>query len=434
MTENYKIVVAGTGYVGLVTGVCLAELGHNVTCVDVVKDKIEMMKKGISPIYEPGLSELMEKNVSRLDYTTDYASAYRDADVIFIAVGTPEQEDGSANLNYVRTVSKEIAESIENDCVIVVKSTVPIGTNDEVERFIKENLKNDVNVSIASNPEFLSQGSAVKDTLHAKRIVLGVEDDWAKDILVDVYKGFDQPFVITNRRSAEMVKYASNDFLALKISYINEIANMCELVGANVEDVTKGMSYDTRIGKEFLKSGIGFGGACFPKDTKALYNQASSEFGYEMQTIKAAIDVNARQKTKLFFEAKKRFGAFDDLNVAVLGLTFKPFTDDLREAPSVDNINMLLKNGAKIKAYDPIGIENAKRIFKDTIEYKTSIEETIKDANVVFIMTEWKEVVEFDVRKYTELMKEPVVYDGRNCYDVQTMKDNNIEYISIGRR
>jgi len=434
MTKNYRIVVAGTGYVGLVTGACLAELGHNVTCVDVVKEKIELMKKGISPIYEPGLSELMQKNSARLDYTTDYASAYKSANVIFIAVGTPEQEDGSANLNYVRTVSKEIAESIENDCVIVVKSTVPIGTNDEVERFIKENLKNDVKVSIASNPEFLSQGSAVKDTLHAKRIVLGVEDDWAKDVLVDVYKGFEQPFVITNRRSAEMVKYASNDFLALKISYINEIANMCELVGANVEDVTKGMSYDTRIGKEFLKSGIGFGGACFPKDTKALYNQASSEFGYEMQTIKAAIDVNARQKTKLFFEAKKRFGAFDDLNVAILGLTFKPFTDDLREAPSVDNINMLLKNGAKIKAYDPIGTENAKRIFKDAIEYKTSIEETIKDANVVFIMTEWKEIVEFDVRKYTELMKEPVVYDGRNCYDVQTMKDNNIEYISIGRR
>ena len=434
MSKNYNIVVAGTGYVELVTGVCLAELGHNVTCVDIVKDKIEMMKKGISPIYEPGLSELMKKNVSRLEYTTDYASAYKKADVIFIAVGTPEQEDGSANLNYVRTVSKEIAESIENDCVIVVKSTVPIGTNDEVERFIKENLKNDVKVSIASNPEFLSQGSAVKDTLHAKRIVLGVEDDWAKDVLVDVYKGFEQPFVITNRRSAEMVKYASNDFLALKISYINEIANMCELVGANVEDVTKGMSYDTRIGKEFLKSGIGFGGACFPKDTKALYNQASSEFGYEMQTIKAAIDVNARQKTKLFFEAKKRFGAFDDLNVAILGLTFKPFTDDLREAPSVDNINMLLKNGAKIKAYDPIGTDNAKRIFKDAIEYKTSIEETIKDANVVFIMTEWKEIVEFDVRKYTELMKEPVVYDGRNCYDVQTMKDNSIEYISIGRR
>ncbi|MEA5027118.1 MAG: UDP-glucose/GDP-mannose dehydrogenase family protein [Erysipelotrichaceae bacterium] len=434
MNRQYKIVVAGTGYVGLVTGVCLAELGHHVTCVDVVKEKIAMMQKGISPIYEPGLPELMVKNRDKIIYTTDYKNAYEFADVVFIAVGTPEQEDGSANLNYVRLVSKEIAESIRKDCVIVVKSTVPIGTNDEVERFIKDSLKHDVRVSIASNPEFLSQGSAVKDTLHAKRIVIGVEDKWAEEILVDVYSGFDQPFVITNRRSAEMIKYASNDYLALKISYINEIANMCELVGANVEEVTRGMSYDSRIGKEFLKAGIGFGGACFPKDTKALYNQASSEFGYEMQTIKAAIDVNARQKTKLFFEAKKRFGSFENLKVGILGLTFKPATDDLREAPSVDNINMLLKNGAQIKAYDPVGEDNARRIFQDTIAYEKSIEATIKDQDVVFIMTEWPEIVTFDINKYCQLMKKPIVFDGRNCYEVAKMKACGIEYISIGRR
>ena len=434
MVNDYKIVVAGTGYVGLVTGVCLTELGHRVTCVDVVKEKIDLMRSGISPIYEPGLSELMTKNGVLLTYTTDYKEAYKDADVIFIAVGTPEQEDGSANLNYVKAVSKQIAETIAKDCVIVVKSTVPIGTNDEVERFIREHLVNDVKVSIASNPEFLSQGSAVKDTLHAKRIVIGVEDKWAEEVLVSVYKGFDQPFVITNRRSAEMIKYAANDFLALKISYINEIANMCELVGANIEDVTKGMSYDTRIGKEFLKAGIGFGGACFPKDTKALYNQASSEFGYEMQTIKAAIDVNARQKTKLFFEAKKRLGVFDNLTVAILGLTFKPYTDDLREAPSVDNINMLLKNGAKIKAYDPVGIENAKKIFEDTIEYTDDITDAIKQADVAFIMTEWKEIVNFNVDDYVKLMKTPLIFDGRNCYDIETMKAKGIEYISVGRR
>ncbi|MPM85854.1 UDP-glucose 6-dehydrogenase YwqF [bioreactor metagenome] len=270
--------------------------------------------------------------------------------------------------------------------------------------------------------------------MHAKRIVIGVEDKWAEEILVDVYSGFDQPFVITNRRSAEMIKYASNDYLALKISYINEIANMCELVGANVEEVTRGMSYDSRIGKEFLKAGIGFGGACFPKDTKALYNQASSEFGYEMQTIKAAIDVNARQKTKLFFEAKKRFGSFENLKVGILGLTFKPATDDLREAPSVDNINMLLKNGAQIKAYDPVGEDNARRIFQDTIAYEKSIEATIKDQDVVFIMTEWPEIVTFDINKYCQLMKKPIVFDGRNCYEVAKMKACGIEYISIGRR
>ena len=434
MNKQYKIVVAGTGYVGLVTGVCLAELGHYVTCVDISVEKIELMKKGISPIYEPGLQELMLKNKSRLNFTTDYRAAYQDADVIFIAVGTPEQEDGSANLNYVRIVSKEIADSINNDCVIVVKSTVPIGTNDEVEKFIKDNLTADVNVSIASNPEFLSQGSAVRDTLHAKRIVIGVENKQAEAVLKDVYSGFDQPFVITNRRSAEMIKYASNDYLALKISYINEIANICELVGANIEEVTRGMSYDPRIGKDFLKAGIGYGGACFPKDTKALYNQASSEFGYELQTVKASIDVNARQKTKLFFEAKKRFGSFDGINVAILGLTFKPATDDLREAPSVDNINMLLKNGAKIKAYDPVGNDNAKKIFEDSITYMNDIELTIKDADVVFIMTEWQEILEFDINKYKELMKDPVVYDGRNCYEVAKMKAAGIDYISIGRR
>lgn len=304
-----KIVVAGTGYVGLVTGACLAEVGHNVTCVDIDENKVAMMKKGISPIYEPGLDELLERNHNegRLDFTTDYISAYKNADIVFIGVGTPEREDGSANLDYVFKVCEQIAENIENDCLVVVKSTVPIGTNDKIEEFLKENVKNKVKVEVASNPEFLAQGTAVVDTLKARRIVIGVESDWAKDILMEVYTRYNQPIVVTNRRSAEMIKYASNDFLALKISFMNEIANFCEMVGADVEDVAKGMSYDPRIGDKFLKAGLGYGGSCFPKDTKALHWLANDN-GYELKTIKATIEVNQNQKYKMFRIAKNRFG------------------------------------------------------------------------------------------------------------------------------
>ena len=263
-----KITVAGTGYVGLVTGVCLAEKGHNVTCVDVDEKKINLMQQGISPIYEEGLPELMKKNMERLTFTTDYKNAYAYADVIFIGVGTPEKVDGSANLKFVYTVAKQIAESVEQDCVVVVKSTVPIGTNDKIENYIREHLKNPVKIHCVSNPEFLSQGTAVRDTLHAARIIIGAEEEKAGEVLMKVYENFEAPKILTNRRSAEMIKYASNDFLALKISYINEIANFCETVGADIEDVAKGMGLDARIGNKFLKAGIGYGGSCFPKIQK----------------------------------------------------------------------------------------------------------------------------------------------------------------------
>ena len=301
-----KIAVAGTGYVGLVTGVCLASKGHDVTCVDIDEEKVEKMKKGISPIYEPGLDELMQQSMGHLQFTTDYGAAYKDAEAIFIGVGTPEKQDGSANLAYVFKVVKQIAQSVERDCVVVVKSTVPIGTNDKVEAYLRERLVHDVKVDIASNPEFLSQGTAVPDTLHASRIVIGVEDEKAGEVLKKVYEQFDAPVIVTDRRSAEMIKYASNDFLALKISYVNEIANLCEIVGANIEDVTKGMGYDARIGKRFLNSGIGYGGSCFPKDTKALSWLASFNDN-EIKTIRAAIDVNENQKLKLVKKSKKIF-------------------------------------------------------------------------------------------------------------------------------
>jgi nucleotide sugar dehydrogenase len=430
-----KIVVAGTGYVGLVTGACLSEMGHSVTCVDIDENKVEKMKQGISPIYEPGLDDLLKKNhdEGRLSFTIDYKSAYKDADLVFIGVGTPEREDGSANLDYVFNVCKQIAENVEKDCLVVVKSTVPIGTNDKVEEFLRENINNDVHIEVASNPEFLAQGTAVVDTLHAKRIVIGVESKKAEEILREVYERYNQPIVVTNRRSAEMIKYASNDFLALKISFMNEIANFCEMVGADVEDVAKGMSYDSRIGDKFLKAGIGYGGSCFPKDTKALHWLANDN-GYELKTIKATIEVNQNQKYKLFRAAKQRFGSLKGLKVAVLGLTFKPGTDDLREAPSIPNVRRLLDEGAEIVAYDPVGIENFKKIYPTEITYVNSVEETLKGADVTFIFTEWDQIKALDLNLFGELMNNPVVFDGRNCYAINEVRKFAVEYYSVGRQ
>lgn len=430
-----KIAIAGTGYVGLVTGVCLAEIGHeNVVCVDVDKQKVDLMKTGVSPIYEEHLEELMKKNYEkgRIDYTTNYKDAYKDADIIMIAVGTPERSDGSANLDYIKKVAKQVASSVTKDTLVVIKSTVPIGTNDAIEKFIRENLKNNVRIELASNPEFLSQGTAVKDTLNASRIVIGVESEWAKNLLEEVYKPFNQPIVVTNRNSAEMIKYASNDFLALKISFMNDIANLCEIVGANIEDVAKGMSYDERIGSKFLKAGIGYGGSCFPKDTKALHWLASHN-GYELKTVKSAIEVNEAQKLRLVRKAASLVESFDGMKVAVLGLTFKPGTDDLREAPSIPNIQYLIERGANVIAYDPVGIENTKNIFKDSIKYTTSIDEAIDDADICFIMTEWKQILNYNILNYKNKMKRPLVFDGRNCYTLDAMKDLGIEYYSIGR-
>lgn len=430
-----KVVVAGTGYVGLVTGACLSEVGHNVTCVDVDEKKVEIMKKGISPIYEPGLDELLERNYKegRLDFTTDYKNAYKNADIVFIGVGTPERADGSANLDYVFTVCSQIAENLENDCLVVVKSTVPIGTNDKVEAYLKENVKDGIHIEVASNPEFLAQGTAVVDTLKASRIVIGVESERAENTLREVYERFNQPIVATNRRSAEMIKYASNDFLALKISFMNEIANFCEIVGADIEDVAKGMSYDPRIGDKFLRAGIGYGGSCFPKDTKALHWLANDN-GYEIKTIKATIEVNQNQKLKMFREAKKRFGDLKGKKVAVLGLTFKPGTDDLREAPSIVNVRRLLDEGAEIVAYDPVGIENFKKLYPTEIEYVDNLGEALKDADMAFLFTEWKEIKGIELSVYETLMKTPIIFDGRNCYEIKDVEKSNVEYHSVGRK
>lgn len=442
-----RIAVAGTGYVGLVTGVALAHIGHNVTCVDVDEKKVETMRKGISPIYEEGLEELMKSNKERIVYTTDYKNAYKNAEVIFIGVGTPERKDGSANLDYVYNVCEQIAESLENDCVVVVKSTVPIGTNDKVEEFLRSKVKNGIKVYVASNPEFLAQGTAVRDTLYASRIVVGTNHRTAERTMKKVYspltkKPYKVPYLAMDRRSAEMVKYASNDFLALKISYINEIANFCEKVGADIQDVTKGMSYDSRIGSKFLNAGIGYGGSCFPKDTKALH-WLSKEVDRELKTVSACIEVNKSQKIVLYKKLRHILHSLEGKTIAVLGLTFKPGTDDLREAPSIDNIELLLDSGCHIKAYDPISTESFKKRIQykleddgntGTIEYYTEIDEAIKGADATLIMTEWPQIKEYSLTNYEELMNTPLVLDGRNCYDLKDVFKTNVKYVSIGRK
>ena len=435
-----KIAVAGTGYVGLVAGVCFAERGHQVTCVDIDESKLEVLRRGISPIYEADLEELMGRNhdAGRIDYTTDFAAAYRDAEAIFIGVGTPERPDGSANLTHIATVARQIAENVERDCLVVVKSTVPVGTNDKVEQFIHDFLEHDVRVEVASNPEFLAQGSAVSDTLNAPRVVIGTNSPWAEYMLRKIYEPFGLPIVSVDRRSAEMIKYASNVFLALKISYMNDIANLCELVGADIQDVTLGMSYDERIGDKFLNAGVGYGGSCFPKDTKAL-EYLARQHGYRLRTVKAAIDVNRDQKSLLFHKASKRLITFHGLKVAVLGLTFKPRTDDLREAPSLENVSLLLQQGANVHAFDPVGQKNFAEIFPPgthspgTISYAEDAYSALEGANVCFLFTEWPEIRNLLPVEFKRLMKTPLVYDGRNMFSPERMSSVGVEYYSVGR-
>lgn len=427
-----KITVAGTGYVGLVTGVCLAARGHDVTCTDVVEEKIAQLNAGTSPIYEDGLDALLRENRSRLTFTTDAEAAYRDAEVIIIGVGTPEKKDGSANLSYLYAVLDKIAETLARDCVVIIKSTVPIGTNDKAEARLRERLKNPVRVDVVSNPEFLAQGTAVRDTLAPSRIVIGAENADAAEKIRRMYAGFDAPVLTMNRRSAEMVKYASNDFLALKISYINEIANVCEVVGADIDAVSAGMGYDPRIGNKFLRAGIGYGGSCFPKDTKALYWLANF-LDCEIKTVKAAIEVNENQKLKLLKKSRRFFDSLAGRRVAVLGLTFKPGTDDLRDGPALTNVPLLLEEGARVAAWDAVGEKNFRRLYPTDVEYCARPEDALSGAELCFIFTEWPQVKALPPETFLRRMRRPVVLDGRNCYDVRAMRAAGVEYVSVGR-
>ncbi|PFE92792.1 UDP-glucose 6-dehydrogenase [Bacillus thuringiensis] len=429
-----KIAIFGTGYVGLVTGVCLSDIGHEITCIDIDIKKVEKMKDGISPIYEPGLDKLMQKNIKagRLSFTTEYSEVLKNVDLIYIAVGTPQKEDGSANLQYIEQVALEIAGSIEKDMIIVTKSTVPVGTNDYLKDLILRHLKFDVKINMVSNPEFLREGSAVHDSFHGDRIVIGADSEDIANIVQEVNKPFSTPVFKTTIRSAELIKYASNAFLATKISFINEISNICEKVNANVDDVAYGMGLDKRIGTQFLKAGIGYGGSCFPKDTHALV-QIAGDVDYEFELLKSVIRVNNKQRSLLVQKAKKKLGNLAGKQVAILGLTFKPNTDDIREAASIVIAQELVAMGAVIKAYDPVAMNNATQFFPSEVEYMRSIDETIQDADVTFIVTEWDEIKNYPLSKYVNLMKQANIFDGRNCYDLNQVRKFELYYSSIGR-
>lgn len=427
-----RVTVTGTGYVGLGAAAVLAYIGHDVVCVDVDAAKIEQLQRGRCPIYEKDLPELLSEGKERLSFTTDYKAAYQNAEIIFIAVGTPEQADGSVNLSYVYQAAEQIAESITAPCVVVLKSTVPIGANDAIEAYMKKHLVQEVPLTVVSNPEFLSQGTAVHDMLYAHRIVVGTSDEQAREKMHRLYAPLGRPIVFTDRRSAEMIKYAANDFLALKISYINEIANLCEVLGANVEDVAHGIGLDPRIGSKFLQAGVGYGGSCFPKDTKALH-WISAEQGCELKTVKAAIEANEAQKRRLAEKASRYYDSLKGKTVAVLGLTFKPGTDDLREAPSLANIPLLLEQGAVVKAWDPCGTERFRQRYPTEICYCGSPEETLDNADLCMIFTEWPQVKELLPEDFLR-MKRPVILDGRNCYDIEKMAQYPLIYDSIGRR
>lgn len=429
-----KISVVGTGYVGLVTGVCLSEIGHDVTCIDINEEKVKLLKQGKSPIYEPGLEELMVKNINenRLGFTNNLEEGYSGAKVIYIAVGTPQKEDGSADLSYVEGVARDIATYIKNDTIIVIKSTVPVGTNERVLNIVKSLIDHKYNVSIVSNPEFLREGSAVKDTFHGDRIVIGFEDEHAGKVLEEINKPFGIPIFKTDVRSSEMIKYASNAFLATKISFINEIANICEKLNANIEDVSKGMGLDQRIGQHFLNAGIGYGGSCFPKDTKALVQIAGQNF-YDFELLSSVIKVNSSQQLVLLEKLRDRLGDLKGKQIALWGLAFKPNTDDMREAPSIVISQKLVEEGAHVIAYDPIAIDNAKHVIRKEVTYANSFTDAIMGADAVLILTEWNEVKQYDLAKIHQLMKAPIIIDGRNCYDLDEARKENVEYYSIGR-
>ena len=431
-----KVCVIGTGYVGLVAGTCLAEMGNDVICVDNNTEKLNQLRKGIIPIYEPGLEALIKSNVheGRLVFSEDLNSAVKASLVCFIAVGTPQGEDGSADLQYVLGVAEQIGKAINGYKVIVNKSTVPVGTAEEVKSIIKEYTEHEFDV--VSNPEFLKQGAAVEDFLRPDRVIIGSDSEKAKQIMLELYSPFvrnQNPIITMDNKSAEMVKYASNSFLAVKISYINEIANICEKVGADINKVRLGMCSDSRIGTKFLYPGIGFGGSCFPKDIKALMKTAQDN-DCECELIKSADNINKGQRALFVRKITDRFGTnLKDKTFAVWGLAFKPKTNDMREAPAITVIEALLNKGAKIQAFDPKAFENAKLIFGNKIEYAQSAYSALNGADALLLLTEWNEFRNPDFSKIKQLLKTPIIFDGRNQYSGYSLEDRGFEYHQIGR-
>ena len=426
--------VIGAGYVGLCTAAVLAELGNDVIAADADKGKIDGLNKGIMPIYEPGLKELVERNVKekRLAFTHDNKQVIAHGDIIFICVGTPPKENWEVELKYVEAVALEIAQSMKGYKVIVHKSTVPVETGEKVKEIIRRNINKGADFDVVSNPEFLREGSAIKDTLEPDRIVIGAESEKAIEAMKRLYGPIKAPLIVTDIKSAEMIKHASNAFLATKISFINSVARICELSGADVEKVAEGMGYDKRIGKAFLSAGIGFGGSCFPKDSQAFIKIAE-KYGYDYQLLKATNEINGEQKKDFVDKIKKAVGNANGKTIGVLGLSFKPNTDDMRFAPSVYIINELQKLGAEIKAYDPVAMEKAKDIFKN-VEFCNDAYEASKGADALLILTEWNEFKELDFKKIKSLLKAPIVIDGRNIYSLDEMQKYGFTYVSIGRK
>jgi len=430
------VAVVGTGYVGLVTGTCFSEFGIDVICVDNDEIKIKKLKEGIMPIYEPGLDILVAKNVreNRLSFTTDIKEAIEKSLVIFIAVGTPPKADGSANLKYIESVAKDIAKYKNGYKVVVNKSTAPVGTGKWIRSVIEKNQTEKRAFAVASNPEFLREGSAIEDFMRPDRVIIGTDQDEAMAIMKDLYSPLyliETPVVMTNIESAELTKYASNAFLATKISYINEMSNLCDILGADVHDVAKGMGLDNRIGRKFLHAGPGYGGSCFPKDTSAIYHLAKKK-GFDLSIIGSAIDVNKKQRQIVFDKIKEGMGELKGKTIAVLGLSFKPNTDDMRDAPSIDIIQNMMKAGAKVKAFDPVAMDNAKGIMPD-VEYCTETYETIKNSDALVFMTEWNQFRSLNMEKVKSLLNESIIFDLRNIYGPSKMKQMGFSYYSVGR-
>jgi UDPglucose 6-dehydrogenase len=431
-----KIAVVGTGYVGLVTGTCFAETGNDVTCVDIDVQKIEKLKNGIIPIFEPGLDILFDRNskAKRLKFTTDLSEGVKDAQIIFLALPTPPGEDGSADLKYILKVADDLGPLLEDYTVIIDKSTVPVGTAEKVQERVARNAK--VDFDVVSNPEFLREGVAVEDFMKPDRVVIGTSSERAQKILSHLYNPLvrqGNPVIFMDERSAEMTKYAANAFLATKITFMNEIANLCEKVGANVDAVRMGIGSDSRIGKRFLFAGIGYGGSCFPKDVQALA-KTSADYDYDFRILESVMAVNQNQKTKLIPKIKDYFnGELRGKTIAVWGLAFKPYTDDIREAPSLENIRILLSEGAKIKAYDPEAAENVRKMMGDKIVLTDGPYSALEKADALLIVTEWPlfRTPDFDVM--SKLLRNKVIFDGRNLFDLEEMKELGYTYYSIGR-
>jgi UDPglucose 6-dehydrogenase len=427
-----RITVVGTGYVGLVTGCCFADLGNVVTCVDVNRKKVQELKKGVIPIYEPGLEEIVKRNRNkRLFFTTDLAKAVQSSDFIFIAVNTPPGKNGEVDITHVQEAAKGIARNLNGYKIIINKSTVPIGMGDIVTQIIQKNSSKKFSFDVVSNPEFLREGSAVTDLFKPERIVIGATSRSAAHKVAEIYKPLYRPIVITDLKSAEMIKYASNAFLATKISFINEIANLCDQVGADITQVVKGMSYDSRIGGQFLNAGLGFGGSCFPKDVAGLV-QIGKDHQFEFRLLPQVLEVNRDQRKQFLKKVHRALGSLKGKTVAVWGLSFKPNTDDMREAPSVAIIPELTAKGVKVKVYDPVAMPQAK-LFLRNVKYCKNAYEAAKGADAVLVLTEWNEFIQIDFQKLKKIVHKAVVVDGRNIYDPQQMAEKGFSYYGMGR-